>query len=275
MAIFVVAESGCSAPPECRLDTDFWSGEGDCLDEPILSVRGVGKNFGGLRALHGVSFELPAGQIMGLMGPNGAGKTTLVNIICGFYKPDQGTIKFKGKQITRFPAHKICRLGIARTYQIPQPFSQLTVLENTVVAAMYGRGLGRSAAEQDSPEILRLTDLSDKKDVLAKDMATIALKRLELARALAAKPTLLLVDEVAAGLNETELPRMLEILESIRQTGVTIILIEHVMRVMREAVDTILALDEGQTIASGKPGEVMSDKKVIECYLGEYAEAEC
>ncbi len=136
---------------------------------------------------------------------------------------------------------------------------------------MYGQGIGMSAAEREAPEVLRLTDLSDKKDVLAKDMSTIALKRLELARALATDPTLLLVDEAAAGLNEAELPRMLEILENIRQTGITIILIEHVMKVMREAVDTILVLDEGSTIASGKPEEVMKDKKVIECYLGEYA----
>jgi branched-chain amino acid transport system ATP-binding protein len=240
------------------------------LDELILSVREVGKNFGGLRALRGVSFELPAGQIMGLMGPNGAGKTTLVNIICGFYQADSGSIAFKGRDITRLPAHKVCRLGIARTYQIPQPFGQLTVLENAVVAAMYGQGLGKSTAEEEALEVLHITDLADRQDVLAKDMSTIALKRLELARALAAKPTLLLVDEVAAGLNESELPRMLGILESIRQSGVTIILIEHVMRVMREAVDSILVLDEGATIASGKPDEVMKDKKVIECYLGEY-----
>jgi branched-chain amino acid transport system ATP-binding protein len=241
------------------------------LDRPILSINGVSKRFGGLLAVNDVSFNLPAGEIMGLMGPNGAGKTTLVNVICGFYKPDSGTIKFKGRDITRLPAHKVCHLGIARTYQIPQPFGELTVLQNTVVAAMYGQGIGMSAAEREAPEVLRLTDLSDKKDVLAKDMSTIALKRLELARALATDPTLLLVDEAAAGLSEAELPRMLEILENIRQTGITIILIEHVMKVMREAVDTILVLDEGSTIASGKPEEVMKDKKVIECYLGEYA----
>jgi branched-chain amino acid transport system ATP-binding protein len=240
------------------------------LDEPILSVREVGKNFGGLRALCGVSFDLPAGQIMGLMGPNGAGKTTLVNIICGFYKPDSGTITFRDRDITRLPAHKICRLGIARTYQIPQPFSRLTVLENIVVAAMYGQGLSKAAAAEQVPEILQITDLSTRRDMLAKDMTTIALKRLELSRALASKPSLLLVDEVAAGLNESELPQMLYILESIRQSGVTIIVIEHVMKVMREAVDTILVLDEGATIASGRPDEVMKDEKVIECYLGEY-----
>jgi ABC-type branched-subunit amino acid transport system ATPase component len=147
----------------------------------------------------------------------------------------------------------------------------LSVLENTMVAAMYGRGIGKAAAAEIAADALLRTDLADKQGVLARDMATIALKRLELARALATQPELLLVDEVAAGLNESELPRMLEILESIRLTGVTVILIEHVMRVMREAVDSILVIDEGQPIASGKPDEIMKDPKVIECYLGEYA----
>jgi branched-chain amino acid transport system ATP-binding protein len=241
------------------------------LEESILSINRVSKRFGGLRALHEVTFDLPAGTIMGLMGPNGAGKTTLVNVICGFYKPDSGTITFKGQDISRLPAHKVCHLGIARTYQIPQPFGELTVSQNIKVAAMYGRGIGQSEAEHDVSQVLQMTDLSDKADVTAKDMPTIALKRLEVARALATQPSLLLVDEAAAGLNETELPQMLEILEAIRQTGITIILIEHVMNVMRKAVDSILVINEGATIASGTPEEVMKDKKVIECYLGEYA----
>jgi len=241
------------------------------LDEPILSVSGVSKQFGGLLALHDISFDLPVGEIRGLMGPNGAGKTTLVNVICGFYKPDSGSVKFRGRDITGLPTHQICRLGVARTYQIPQPFVGLTVLQNVAVAAMYGRGLGRSAAEAEAVEVLKRTDLSDKKDVLAKDMSTIALKRLEVARALATEPALLLVDEPAAGLSEAELPQMLEILEAIRQAGTTIILIEHIMKVMRKAVDTILAINEGVTIAFGQPDDVMKDKKVIECYLGEYA----
>jgi branched-chain amino acid transport system ATP-binding protein len=241
------------------------------LEDPILSINRVSKRFGGLLALHEVTFDLPAGTIMGLMGPNGAGKTTLVNVICGFYKPDSGTITFKGQDISRLPAHKVCHLGIARTYQIPQPFGELTVSQNIKVAAMYGRGIGQSEAEREVSQVLQLTDLLDKEDVLAKEMPTIALKRLEVARALATHPSLLLVDEAAAGLNETELPQMLEILEAIRQTGITIILIEHVMNVMRKAVDSILVIHEGATIASGTPEEVMKDRKVIECYLGEYA----
>ena len=238
------------------------------MDEPILSIDKVSKRFGGLLAVNELSFSLTAGEIMGLMGPNGAGKTTLVNIICGFYKPESGTITFKGEDITRLPAHKVCHNGIARTYQIPQPFGELTVLQNVIVAAMYGRRISQSTAKREAAEVLERTDLIDKQDVRAKDMPTIALKRLEVARALATDPIVLLVDEAAAGLNEAELPRMLEILENIRQTGVTLLLIEHVMKVMREAVDTILVMDEGSAIAAGKPEEIMENKKVIECYLG-------
>ena len=239
------------------------------MEEKVLSVHGVKKSFGGLLAVNDVGFDRPAGQIMGLMGPNGAGKTTLVNVMCGFYKPDTGRIRFQGRDITGFPAHKVCRLGMARTFQIPQPFWQMTALQNVAVAAMYAKGLGKAEAEEQTPEVLRFTGLLDKADVLAKDLSTITLKRLEVARALATEPTLILVDEAAAGLDESELPQMLDLLESIRQTGVTIILIEHVMKVMREAVDMILVMNEGSTIAYGTPDEVMNDYKVIECYLGE------
>lgn len=238
------------------------------MNEPILRIDNVTKKFGGLVAVNDVSFSLAPGQILGLMGPNGAGKTTLVNLICGFYKPDSGMIKFNGRDITTLPAHKVSHSGLARTYQIPQPFGELTVLQNIIVAAMYGKGMNMSAAEQMAPEILERTDLVDKRDIIAKEMPTIALKRLEVARALAVDPKVLLVDEAAAGLNESELPRMLEILENIRQSGVSLILIEHVMKVMREAVDTILVIDEGSAIAEGTPEEVMKNQKVIECYLG-------
>jgi branched-chain amino acid transport system ATP-binding protein len=239
------------------------------LDQPILAINSISKQFGGLRALDKISFDLPPGEIMGLMGPNGAGKTTLVNVICGLYKPDAGRIKFKGEDITGSPPHKVCHMGIARTYQIPQPFGELTAQQNVAVAAMFGKGIGKSLAEREALDVLESIDILDKKDTLAKDMSTITLKRLEIARALATEPTVLLVDEVAAGLNETEIPRMLEILAAIRQKGLTIILIEHVMKVMVNAVDRILVLNEGETIAFGKPEEIMRDAKVIECYLGE------
>jgi len=239
------------------------------LDEPILSVSGVSKHFGGLLALNNICFDLPTGVIMGLMGPNGAGKTTLVNVICGLHKPDTGRISFKEADVTGYPPHKVCHLGIARTYQIPQPFGDLTAQQNVAIAAMYGKGIGRAAAETEALEVLKNSDLLEKKDVLAKDMSTITLKRLEIARALATDPALLLVDEVAAGLNESEIPRILEILRAIRHQGVTIMLIEHVMKVMIGAVDMILVLNEGETIAFGRPDEVMKDRRVIECYLGE------
>jgi branched-chain amino acid transport system ATP-binding protein len=239
------------------------------MKTPILSVKKVQKHFGGLAAVIDVSFDVQAGAVLGLMGPNGAGKSTLLNIISGEYKPDSGTVQFQGHNITGLPPYRICRLGIARTFQIPQPFVNLTVLRNLMIAAEYGRNLGEAAAESAALKILEIVDLSDKKDMFARDLAAITLKRLELARALASNPTVLLLDEVAAGLTEEEIPRMLEILQQVREMGITCILIEHIMRVMTKAVDRIIVLDEGMKIAEGTSTEVMEDKKVIEAYLGE------
>ena len=239
------------------------------MKAPILSVTNVYKHFGGLAAVIDVSFDVQAGAVLGLMGPNGAGKSTLLNIISGEYKPDSGAIQFQGYDISGLPPHKICHLGIARTFQIPQPFVNLTVLQNLMVAAEYGRNLGQAAAEREALKVLDIVDLSDKKDMFARDLTAITLKRLELARALASDPTVLLLDEVAAGLTEEEIPRMLEILQQVRAMGITCILIEHVMRIMTKAVDRIIVLDEGMKIAEGTSNEVMEDKKVIEAYLGE------
>jgi branched-chain amino acid transport system ATP-binding protein len=239
------------------------------MKAPILSVKNVHKHFGGLAAVIDVSFDVRAGAMLGLMGPNGAGKSTLLNIISGEYNPDSGSIQFAGQDITGLPPYRICRLGIARTFQIPQPFVNLTVLRNLMIAAEYGRNLGEAAAESEALKILEIVDLSDKKNMFARDLAAITLKRLELARALASNPTVLLLDEVAAGLTEEEIPRMLEILQQVREMGITCILIEHIMRVMTKAVDRIIVLDEGMKIAEGTSREVMEDKKVIEAYLGE------
>jgi branched-chain amino acid transport system ATP-binding protein len=239
------------------------------MEAPILSVAKVNMHFGGLAAVVDLSFDVQAGEAMGLMGPNGAGKSTLLNIISGEYKPNSGTIKFKRHNITALAPHRICHLGIARTYQIPQPFVNSTVLQNLVVAAEYGRGLGKAAAESEAHKILGMVDLSGKGDVFARDLTAITLKRLELARALATKPTVLLLDEVAAGLTEEEIPRVLEILQRVREMGMTYIMIEHVMRVMIKAVDRIIVMDKGSKIAEGSPDEVMKDKTVIEAYLGE------
>jgi branched-chain amino acid transport system ATP-binding protein len=245
------------------------------MGAPILSVAGVSKHFGGLLAVKELSFDVQAGEAFGVMGPNGAGKSTLLNLISGVYKPDSGMIKFKGHNITGLAPNRICHLGIARTYQIPQPFVNLTALQNVMVAAAYGtdqKGLGKTAAEHEALKILDITGLLEKKNVFARDLAAITLKRLELTRTLASNPTLLLLDEVAAGLTEEEIPRILEILQQVRKMGITYILIEHVMKVMTKAVDRIMVMDKGAKIAEGSPSEVMEDRKVIEAYLGESEE---
>lgn len=240
----------------------------DDMKVPILSADAVSKHFGGLVAVRDLSFDVQVGEVVGLMGPNGAGKTTLINIISGEYKPDSGTIKFKGNNITGLPPHRICHLGIGRTYQIPQPFAKLTALQNIAVAAIYGRGLSKSAAEREAANILTIVGLSEKKDMPAGNLEEIFLKRLELARVLATRPTLLMIDEVAAGLTEAEIPLLLDLLKKIHEMGISIILIEHVMKVMMKAVDRIIVMDEGMKIAEGKPNEVMENKKVIEAYFG-------
>jgi branched-chain amino acid transport system ATP-binding protein len=238
------------------------------LSEPILSISGVTKRFGGLVALRDLTFDIQRNEAVGLMGPNGAGKTTLLNVIAGEYKPDSGVIRFNGDLITGLPPHKMCRLGIARTYQIPQPFVNLTVRQNVVVAARFGRGLRKAPAQKEASEILDIIGLSEKKDVPAKDLSTITLKLLELARVLASKPELVLLDEVAAGLTDAEIPRLLDTMRKVRSMGISILLIEHVIRVMMQAVDRIVVINEGAKIAEGTPGEIMEDKKVIEAYFG-------
>lgn len=238
------------------------------MQGPIISVDRLCKYFGGLVAIGDLSFEVHAGEALGLMGPNGAGKTTLINVISGEFKPDSGAIRFKGKNIAGLPPHEICNLGIGRTYQIPLPFTRLTILQNIAVAAMYGGRLSKSEAEQEAVRIIGLVRLADKKEKRAGDLEEISLKRLELARVLATKPKLLLIDELAGGLTEKEIPALLDLLKEIRGMGMTMILIEHVMKVMMNAVDRIIVMDGGMKIAEGKPEEVIEDRKVIEAYFG-------
>lgn len=238
------------------------------MDDPILSVNGITKRFGGLVALKDVSFDIQKGEVVGLMGPNGAGKTTLLNLIAGEYAPNAGTIKFKGRDITNWPPHQICRIGIARTYQIPQPFLTLSVRENLLVSAVFGRKLKRTTAELEDQKIFELVNLSEKKDTLAGNLPTLSLKKLELSRALACNPELILLDEVAAGSTEVEIPKILATIREIRKMGIAVIIVEHVMRVMVNAVDRIVVIDKGMKIAEGEPKAVMCDSKVIEAYFG-------
>jgi branched-chain amino acid transport system ATP-binding protein len=238
------------------------------MSDQILSVQGVSKHFGGLAALSEVSFEVARGEVLGLMGPNGAGKTTLLNVIAGEYTPDRGKIQFKGQEVTNLPPHKICNLGLARTFQVPQPFVTLSVQDNLFVSTVFGRKLKKSSALAENDVICDLVGLTEKKDTLAGNLPILSLKKLELARALARKPDLLLLDEVAAGTTEQEIPKILETLRSIREMGITIIIIEHIMKILMNVVDRIVVLDKGMKICEDTPRAVMCDAKVMEAYFG-------
>lgn len=234
----------------------------------ILTVNNVTKHFGGLTALKDVNFVVQEGEVLGLMGPNGAGKTTLLNIIAGEYIPDSGDITFKNHNITKMKPHRICHLGIARTYQIPQPFVTLTVHENLLASKIFGRKLKKKEALAEEDKILDLVELNGKKDICAEDLSTLSLKRLEIGRALARKPDLLLLDEVAAGSTEAEIPKMLSMFREIHNSGITIIIIEHNMKVLMNIVDRLIVIDKGIKIAEGVPSAIMCDSKVIEAYFG-------
>ena len=235
----------------------------------LLQVRGASKRFGGLQALYDVDLDVREGEILGLVGPNGSGKTTLINVISGFYPLSGGTITVDGAEISRVAAHDIARRGVARTYQIPRPFVNMTVLENVIVAATFG-GRPRRAAEirDEALHWIGFTGLAGKEDVLPAGLNLHERKFLELARALAAKPKVLLLDEVLSGLNAAEVDNAIRLVRAIRAQGATIVFVEHLMRAVVELSDRIAVLNEGRLFALGLPREVMRDPRVVSIYLG-------
>ena len=238
-------------------------------EQVVLEVRGVTKRFGGLQALASVDLDVREGEIFGLVGPNGSGKTTLINVISGFYPLSGGTIRVDGAEIGRDPAHEIARRGVARTYQIPRPFSNMTVLDNVALCATFGGPLRRQAEIHDeATHWIGFTGLAGKEEALPAELNLHERKFLELARALAARPKLLLLDEVLSGLNPAEVDNAIRLVRAIRAQGATIVFVEHLMRAVVELSDRVAVLNEGKLFALGTPREVMRDPRVVSIYLG-------
>lgn len=242
----------------------------------ILEGEKVRKYFGGLAALYNVDFEINQGEVVGLIGPNGAGKTTLLNLISGSLRTTAGEIKYKGQRISGLKPHQICKLGIARTFQSVQLFGNMAVLDNVFLGSICGTATSGSTldAKRKAMALLEFVGLSAKKSDLAKNLPIAEQKRLEVARALATKPELLLLDEVMAGLNPTEVMGSINLIKEINQQGITILMVEHVMRAIMSISDRIIVLHHGEKIAGGAPKEISTNKEVIEVYLGKDAYAE-
>jgi branched-chain amino acid transport system ATP-binding protein len=234
----------------------------------FLEVKNVSRFFGGLAAIKSVSFELREGEILGLIGPNGAGKTTVFNVVNGFYHPSRGDVLFKDKRISGLKPFQICQLGIARTFQVVKPLQRMSVLDN-VVASAFLRARDKAEAVSRAEEILQFTGLSEDRDVLSKGLPLGKRKRLEIARAMATKPEVLLLDESFAGLNPAELDVSIGIIRKIKERGITIMIIEHHMKVIMAISDRIVVLNYGEKIAEGTPLEIRNNPLVVEAYLGE------
>ena len=233
----------------------------------ILEVKNICKSFGGIHANTNISFEVNAGEILGIIGPNGAGKSTLFDLITGYTKLDKGEVIFNNKIITRQSPHSIARLGIGRTFQKLKPFHDQTLLENVIVGVL-STGVSLTNAKNKALEIIDLVDLLEKRNHFAKELSTGQLKRLEMARAMATNPKILMIDEVTGGVDQRTIPSLIEIIKKLNQLGVTIITIEHNMRVIMSLSDRILALDRGQKIAFDIPENIKKNKKVLDAYLG-------
>ena len=234
----------------------------------LLTVDKVSMFFGGLAALSNISFSVEQGEILALIGPNGAGKTTLFNVVNGFYKPSRGEVRFKDRTVSGLKPHQICRLGVARTFQVVKPLQRMSVLDN-VIASAFLRAKTKAGAERRAMAILEFTGLTEDKDVLSKGLPLGKRKRLEIARALATEPELILLDESFAGLNPAELDVSIEIIKEIKKKGITIMIIEHHMKVIMSISDRIVVLNYGQKIAEGTPAEISANPLVVEAYLGE------
>jgi branched-chain amino acid transport system ATP-binding protein len=237
----------------------------------LLEGRKISKSFGGVQALGNVDFEVEQGTIVGLIGPNGAGKTTLFNVVAGGFKPTSGRVVFADAEVTGFPANRICRLGMARTFQVTRPFARMTCLENVMVAAINRHPhQSRPAIENLAREKLNRVGLGESAGIEAGQLNVVQKKRLEVARALATEPKLLMLDEVLGGLNTQEINQAIEFILSLRdQTGLTVLWIEHVMGAIMRAADRVIVLDQGQVLMTGTPADVVSDRRVIRAYLGE------
>ena len=235
----------------------------------ILEVKALCKNFGGLAAVAGTDFYVDEGEIVGLIGPNGAGKTTIFNLISGTVKPTSGEIRFRGEDILTLKPHEICRKNMARTFQSANLFPHMSVLENVLIGALFGASVRMDKARKEGRELLSFVGLSGKENLRAKDLTVHDQKRLEIARALATKPELLLLDEVMAGLNLSEVAEALALIKEINRRGITILMIEHIMRAIMGVSDRIIALHHGRKLADGSPEEISTNRKVIEVYLGE------
>lgn len=234
----------------------------------LLEAKDISKFFGGLAAVSHVSFKLNKGEILGLIGPNGAGKTTCFNMLNGFYPPSKGEVHFKGEKISHLKPYQICKLGIARTFQVVKPLQRMSVLDN-VIASAFVRAKNKSEAEKIALETILFTGLLEDKDMISKGLPLGKRKKLEIARALATQPELLLLDESCAGLNPSELNEAIDIIMKIRERGITILIIEHHMKVIMSISDRIVVINYGQKIAEGNPQEIGANPLVIEAYLGE------